>query len=69
MSAKNYYNSTRTIPTNNWNLEMVFNFADEYAKAFAKEELQDLLDAGCHSEYLPNKIKDAIYNIDNPLKI
>ena len=41
----------------------------EYAKLYAKEELQDLLDIGCYSEYLPKKISEAIENIDNPCGI
>jgi len=48
------------------NAEQTMRWTYEYSKMYAKEELQDLLDSGCYTEYLPKKIEEAIYNIDNP---
>lgn len=31
MNAKEYYKSTRLVPTMNWTLEMTLSFAEEYA--------------------------------------
>lgn len=45
------------------------SIAENYAKEYAKEELKDLLDSGCYPEYLPKKIEEAIFNIDNPTTI
>lgn len=30
MTAKDYYNKTRLVPTTNWTLEMTLTFAEEY---------------------------------------
>ncbi len=38
MTAKEYYNSTRLVPTNNWTLEMVLNFAEEYSQLICNKK-------------------------------
>jgi hypothetical protein len=42
MNAKEYYNSTRLVETRNWTLEMVFNFAEEYAENINKNNAKEL---------------------------
>lgn len=51
------------------NAEQAMRWANEYAKLRSKEELQDLLNSECHLEYLPEKIQQAIFYIDNPCGI
>ena len=38
MKAKEYYKSTRMVETRNWTLEMVFNFAEEYANSIKNKQ-------------------------------
>jgi hypothetical protein len=49
------------------NAEQTMRWANEFAKIKVKNALEDLLNAECYSEYLPDKIKEAIFDIDNPL--
>lgn len=51
------------------NAEQTMRWANEYAKLFAKNELENILESDCYPEYLPNKIVDAINDIDNPCGI
>lgn len=43
MTAKEYYNSTRLVATNNWTLGMVFSFAEEYSKWILKQTTTPIL--------------------------
>lgn len=47
MKAKEYYKSTRMVETRDWTLEMVFNFAEEYAEALRKHAVSGSLPTDC----------------------
>jgi hypothetical protein len=46
VSAEEYYNSTRSVPTMNWSLSMVLAFAEEYSQSnqvqVSDEKLEEL---------------------------
>ena len=50
-------------------IHLIHKWLDEYAKIYAKEILNEILESDCHPEYLPNKIVDAINDMDNPCGI
>ena len=50
MTAKHYYKSTRMVETRNWTLEMVINFAEEYAEVLRKHDVIKSICEKCGSK-------------------
>jgi len=69
MKAKEYYDSTRLIETNNWTLGMVMNFAEEYHDACqTNTQLQlYIVDAMTYEKLLIFDINSSKLGIKNKL--
>lgn len=63
MKAKDYYNYTRSVEFKNWTPEMVFFFAEEYAKEVVSEKSLDI--SNCDLECSPEtrKVNSLLYEL------